>query len=163
MRANSGAIVILTFFASFANRVWAADPQEYEVRQSAGYDCWATRDPGCMDKVLAPDFTWVFGTGIEVDRATFLAAIMNGTTFGPNFFSTDDAVVHFYGPVALLSFVGTTNPPMILTLLTQPPCLKRGQTAKPRLGCLKVGLGPNSSGAVSWQKTTAGASTRYPS
>jgi hypothetical protein len=70
-----------------------------------------------MDKVLAPDFTWVFRTGIEVDRATFLATIMDSSTIGRNFFSTDDAVVHFYGPVALLTFAGTTNPPTILTLV----------------------------------------------
>jgi hypothetical protein len=70
-----------------------------------------------MDKVLAPDFTWVFRTGIEVDRATFLATIMDSSTIGRNFFSTDEAVAHFYGPVALLTFAGMTNPPTILTLV----------------------------------------------
>jgi hypothetical protein len=74
MLANGRVIVIFTFLASFVPRVWAADPQENEVRkaQEAFAHCWATRDADCMDKVLAPDFTWVFRTGIEVDRATFL-------------------------------------------------------------------------------------------
>jgi hypothetical protein len=81
---------------------------------------------------------------MEVDRATFLTAI------------TDDAVVHSL----VRSFAGTTNPPTILTLLTQSSCLKRGETAKPRLGCLKIGLCPDSPVAVSWQKTMAAAPTR---
>jgi Domain of unknown function (DUF4440) len=112
-------IVIFTFLACFAAGVWAADSQEYEVRraQDAFAHCWVTRDAGCMEEVLARDFTWVFRTGIEVDRAAFLAALTNDTTLGNTFFSGDEAVVHFYGPVALLTFAGTGNTPTILTLV----------------------------------------------
>jgi hypothetical protein len=119
IRVNGRVTLIFTFCLGFGVRVWAADPQEVEVRkaQDAFARCWEIRDAGCMDRVLAPDFTWVFRTGMEVDRAAFLATIMDGTTIGPRFFSTDDAVIHSYGPVALLTFAATGNQPTILTLV----------------------------------------------
>jgi Domain of unknown function (DUF4440) len=123
MSANRRIIVILALCASFAATIWAADAaSEAEVRkaQDSFAHCWATRDADCMASLLAPDFSWVFRTGIEVDRDAFLATIMDGRSISPAFAGGDDAVIHFYGPVALLTFPtndGTNAPQTILTLV----------------------------------------------
>ena len=111
--------IILALCASFGVNVWAADSdREAAVRKAQDWfaHCWQTRDAGCMAALLAPDFTWVFRDGREVDRATFLATIMDGKSIGSTFLGGKDAGVHFYGPVALLTFAGE-RPPTILTLV----------------------------------------------
>jgi Domain of unknown function (DUF4440) len=123
MYANRRITVILALCASFAATIWAADPaSEAEVRkaQDSFALCWATRDPNCMAPLLAPEFTWVFRTGVEVDRDAFLATITDGRSISPAFPGGNDAVIHFYGPVALLTFPtndGTNAPQTILTLV----------------------------------------------
>lgn len=112
--------IILALGASFGARVWAADPaREAEVRKAQDWfaHCWQTRDESCMAPLLAPEFTWVFRTGKEVDRTAFLAMIMDGKDIGSTFFSSKDAAVHFYGPIALLTFAENDPPPTILTLV----------------------------------------------
>jgi hypothetical protein len=111
--------IILALCASIGVRVWGADlAREADVRKAQDWfaHCWETRDAICMATLLAPDFTWVFRNGREVDRATFLATIMDGKNISSTFLGGKDAVVQFYGPVALLTFAGE-NPPTILTLV----------------------------------------------
>jgi hypothetical protein len=66
-----------------------------------------------MDKLLASDFTYVGRTGLEVDRGGFLAAIRDGKTISARYEAEKDAVIHFYGPVAVL----TSRNEALLTLI----------------------------------------------
>jgi hypothetical protein len=56
-----------------------------------------------MDKLLASDFTYVFRSGFEVDRAGFLATIQYNKNICARYEAEKDAVIHFYGPVAVLT------------------------------------------------------------
>jgi hypothetical protein len=93
----------------------AADPRESEVlkAQESFGRCWAARDPSCMDKLLASDFTYVGRSGRELDRAGFLATIKEGTDISARYEAEKDAVIHFYGPVAVLASKNDT----LLTLI----------------------------------------------
>jgi hypothetical protein len=90
----------------------AADPRETEIRnamESFGR-CWDAhaKDPGCMDRLLAPDFTAVALGAREFDRAGFIDFVKNlpaSNTWGSGPGDRmPGAVVRFYGPVALITY-----------------------------------------------------------
>jgi len=89
---------------------WAADSRESEVlkAQESFGRCWAARDASCMDKLLASDFTYVFRKGREVDRSAFLATIKDGRNISARYEAEKNAIVHFYGPVAVLTSSSAT-------------------------------------------------------
>lgn len=66
-----------------------------------------------MDRLLASEFTYVFRRGYELDRADFLATIKEGKTISVKYEAEKDAVIHFYGPVAVL----TSKNESLLTLI----------------------------------------------
>jgi hypothetical protein len=88
---------------------WSADPRESEVRkaQQSFEHCWAARDASGMDKLLASDFTYVGRSGRELDRASFLGAIKEGN-ISARYTAEINAVIHFYGPVAVLASKNAT-------------------------------------------------------
>jgi hypothetical protein len=85
-----------------------ADRGEAEVReaQQAFGHCWEARDAICMDKLLASDFDWVNRRGHKQDKAAFLAMVKGGD-ISPAFRLPADALIRFYGPVAVVTLAHT--------------------------------------------------------
>jgi len=86
------------------------DTREPEVRRAlqAFAHCWDARDVICMDKLLSNDFTYVFRSGQEADRTAFLAAIKDAKNLSAGSEVPHDAVITFYGAVAVARFAGGT-------------------------------------------------------
>jgi hypothetical protein len=101
-------ILLLTLFV--APPLSAADPREAEIHDfmEAFGRCWDAhaKDPNCMDKLLTPDFNAVMLRG-PVERAEFIRVVQglpDSNTWGSPGKRTPNAVVHFYGPVAVVTW-----------------------------------------------------------